>query len=190
MVPALADWREQEDRWQHEALGWVRTKLTEHFESERGFAPMTAGDILARLDTDPSMPTAWARLVKSDTVSYRQRYSNVRNILEALARQKIVSMGTTVNAKGNPKSTTYARPRDASAEWTIDIQGSPAAVQRTRQGIRDWLSIDGSMLDGVTSLVFTRKITGSGGDDGSNQSIKAERSRPRRQRRGTRGSNP
>lgn len=187
MAPALAEWEQQEAQWRREANDWARKKLLEHFESDAAFNPMTAGELMAQLDADVSMPTAWARILKTDTVSYRERYSTVRNVLESLARQRIIAMGTTVNAKGREKSTTYSRPRDASDDWDIQIDGTAAAVQRARQGIRDWLQLDGSILDGVTGLKFTPKQRAGGPRSVYEQAAKHE-GKPNRNRRATRGT--
>jgi hypothetical protein len=190
MAPALTAWQEQEARWKSEANAWVRDRLRAHFESEAGFEPMTAGNLLAKLDADTGMPTAWARVLKSDTVSYQERYSTVRNILEGLARQRIVVLGTTVNAKGLERATTYARPRDASTEWTIELDGASHATSAAQAGIREWLSTSGAVLNGINSVMLSRKTDrgvygGSAqGTEGGNQGRPARRRNPRRTRGG------
>jgi hypothetical protein len=192
MAPALAEWQEQESKWKAEANAWVRDKLRQHFDSERGFEPMTAGDIMHMLDGDPSMPTGYARHVKSDTANYQERYALVRNLLEGLARQRIVVLGTTVNAKGLDRASTYARPRDASADWTIELDGSSIAVTRARAGLREWLQTSGAVLDGIDSVMLSRKthIRGDSSNGrttegaGSAQLKPARRRNPRRTRGG------
>jgi hypothetical protein len=124
---------------------------------------MTAGEVLRMLDHDPTMPTGWARLVQSDTSSYRERYSTVRNTLEVLARQKFLVIGTTINAKGQENSTTYARPRDASADWSLQVDAvNPEHRNRALQGLKQWLAFEGSQfLDGISAILLTRKSGGT-----------------------------
>jgi hypothetical protein len=160
MPEALVKWREERETFRRQAIDWARSMLEEHFATEDAYKPRTAGELCQWLDDHPAQPRGWSMLVEKDTASYRERYGHVRNILEVLARQRVVAMGTTVNAKGNPKATTYARPHDATSEWDISLEGSPDAVARARQGIREWLSLDGSVLDGVTGVIFTRRGAG------------------------------
>lgn len=163
MGPGVTEWQSLEARWKRESYDWVKAKIEAYLQTDGAFEPRTAGEILSMLDASTTdMPTGWARILRSDSASYKERYATVRNTLEVLARQKQVVLGTTVNIKGNPKATTYARPRDASAEWGIQIEGDATAVRRARAGIRDWLALDGSVLDGIDKIEFTRKSNALG----------------------------
>jgi hypothetical protein len=178
MAPALARWEEQVAHWKEEAAQWVRTRIEEHFSSEAGYQPMTAGEVMHMLDHDPSMPTGWARLVQSESTAYRERYAMVRNTLEVLARQRVLVIGSTVNVKGKENTSTYARPRDASADWTIDVEAlSSENRSRALQGIKQWLALDGGLcLEGVSTIMLERKSGGTIIHDSSKNSPRVENS--------------
>lgn len=154
--PALAEWQEQEERLRREAQTWARRKLEEHFSSELGFEPKSAGEMMQILDQQNDMPSGWARVLKSDTAAYKERYAMVRNTLEVLARQKFLIMGSATNSKGVP-STVYARPRDASADWDISLKGAPGAIHKAQDALKEWLRLEGAALDGVDLVQFKRK---------------------------------
>jgi hypothetical protein len=160
--PALAKYQEQEVAWKAEATQWVRETLREFFESEAGYEPRTAAEVMDVLDREPSMPFGYARLVRSETPAYNERYATVRNALEGMARKRELVLGTAINAKGNPRATTYARPRDATKDWVIAVEASThAAGAHARQAVKEWLQLEGSALEGVTSLTLRRKRGGS-----------------------------
>lgn len=162
MPPAQVEWNTQERSLKSEAQRWVKQRIKEHFESDAGYEPLTAREMMNRLDLDVTQPSGYARIVRADTVSYTERYALVRNTLEGLARQRVVSLGTTIGTRGAPVVTTYARPRSSSDHWDIQIEGDPECVSRARQGISEWLSLDGSVLDGVTGIIFTPKNKSGG----------------------------
>ena len=188
MPPAQLAWNTQEKSLKVEAQRWVKERIKEHFESDAGYEPLTAREMMNRLDLDVTQPSGYARIVKADTQSYTERYALVRNTLEGLARQRVVSLGTTIGTRGSPVATTYSRPRDANEQWDVQIEGDPVAVGRARNGIREWLSLDGSVLDGITGIIFTPKTRKSGGTRQDGQMEVAEKSKKRsRKPRTTRG---
>jgi hypothetical protein len=140
------------------AMDWARGKIVEYFESERGYTPMTAGDLLHLLDQQIDSPCGWQQLQDADSTAYRHRYAIVRNTLEVLARQKKLVIGSTVNAKGKDNSATYSRPRDASADWNVGISAtSGSADHRVRQRVNEWLSFDDGTLHQVNEIHLVRK---------------------------------
>lgn len=162
-VPAaLAQVRADEARAEEKAKEWVRATLEALFTSDAGFEPRTSREVMAMLDTNIDMPTEYARFVKEgDIVLYNKRYQWARNTLEQLARKKLVVVGATLN-KFERDAATYARPRDASDEWTIEIDAlDHIAKMRALRGIKEWLQLDGAVLDNVKDVLLTRK--GSGG---------------------------
>lgn len=163
--PAISEWKQQEAAWNAQASAWVRDTLADYFSTDdRAFAPHTTKSVLEYLESKPTMPTAFARLVKSDTVSYNKRYEITRNALESLARHRQVAMGTTTNALGRERSTTYARPRDESDNWGLEIEASsPTVTSGVKAGVREWLKLDGgTILQGATRVVLTRKSRSGG----------------------------
>lgn len=170
LPPAVAEWRKQEEAWNAQASAWVRDTLGDFFTmtAEPGVG-YTTSDVLKMLDDLPTMPMAWGRLVKSESASYNKRYEMTRNSLEALARKRLVAVGTTTNAHGRERTTTYARPRDESQNWSLEIEAISNTVRaRALNGIKTWLALDGgSVLDGVTSARFVRRQ--SGGTSGSDR---------------------
>jgi hypothetical protein len=172
MAPAVAAWKEQETRWKQEALAWVRSKLEAWRDTEEAYEPRTAADLMHMLDAAPDVPTGYARIVGSDTKSYRERYAAVRNALEVMARQKLLVMSGTINAKGRENSTTYARPRDATGDWIIHVEGDKKSAERAKAAGRAWLALEGgASLDGVSQLVFIRKPKIGGSFDGSKGTV-------------------
>jgi hypothetical protein len=160
----LAEWHALVAKWKEETSAWVRKTLSEYFATDDGsYEPHTAGEIVKMLDERPDVPVGWSRLLDS-TPGYQERYAHVRNTLEHFARKRLVTLGTTINSRGNDQATTYARPYDASREWSIVIAAdTDTAHNRARAEILEWLSLEGAALDGVTSVQLTKKGDAYGG---------------------------
>ena len=89
--PLVREERRKEAEANAQASAWCRDTLAQFFSAdERAFSPHTTGQLLTMLDEWDEMPSAWARLVKSETPAYTKRYDMVRNSLEALARKRAV----------------------------------------------------------------------------------------------------
>jgi hypothetical protein len=156
---ALIKEREKDAREDARAKAWVRTALEAFFATDAGFEPRTSREIMGLLDRDMSMPGAYARLAArdGDVAAYNKRYQWVRNALEAMSRKKLVVTSQTLN-KFERESATYARPRDASAEWSIEIDTTDnVARMRALNGIKQWLQLDGAVLQNVKYVRMFRK---------------------------------
>jgi hypothetical protein len=190
-VPAVREWAIEEARAKEEARDWARTRLEAIVSQDAEYKPRTAGEFLAVLDHDPAQPSAWARINKGETVSYNTRFQIVRNNLESMARAKTVSCGTTVNSKGKEHSTTYARPRDVTAEWAIEVDGRGVGSQQLANDLKEFLSSRGYPLEHIEGAMLTRKSStgGTTSNDGHGQTAakpgtKIKRRKPRSTRGG------
>ncbi len=193
--PAILEWKAKERSWTIEAKAWVRTKLREYFNSESAYEPRTSSEIMSRLDSAPDMPTGYARVCLSDTQAYNTRYAWVRNTLEAMARARVCATGSTVNAKGREGSTTYARTRDFSRDWEVEVSGGPRS-RAAADSLKEWLTTSGHQLADIEGILLTRKnltmkpVGGSkNGNQRSSLPLEAEGSNPnhnlRKRRRST-----
>lgn len=149
-----------EKRLNAEASVWVRAVLREFYTADdAAFEPRTASDVLHLLDEHPGQPSAWARLVRSDSAAFNKRYALVRTALEHLAKKRVVVTGSTINAKGNPRSTTYVRPHDASGAWSLELETPDGeARRRATEAFTAWLQHEGGQaLQGIERVALVRK---------------------------------
>jgi hypothetical protein len=144
------------------ASKWARDTLEKFFTTDEvAFEPRTAAAVLDYLDCIESKPSAWRRLMRTETDTYVKRYDLCRSALESMARRKLLVRGTTTNALGNDRSATYARPRDAAADWVLEVDCLTQEQRDRAQGaLLAWLSLEGAdALDGVSGLIIKRRRT-------------------------------
>jgi hypothetical protein len=177
----INEWHALVAKWKEETSVWARKILSEYFLTDAAYEPRTAGEVVKLLDERSDVPVGWSRLLDS-TPGYQERYALVRNTLEQMAHKRLLSLGTTINSRGNDQSTTYARPYDASREWSIVVDAdSDTAGNRARAEILEWLQLEGGALDGVTSIRLTKK----GGEYGGSKSRRNDVATQGRRRRRT-----
>lgn len=170
LPPAVLAAREQQRKWLDEAREWVRDAVLKYIPPE-GDGAKTCAEIMSQLDADPTMPHGYGHLVRSETVSYNKRYHMVRNILEDFARKRVINIGTTINARGRERSSTYALAKAKNGSGSPDVQ----------ELLKQFLA--GLSEQGVDVEQIANSVIGSNrGDDGTKkQADPADRRRkPRR----------
>jgi hypothetical protein len=156
--PALSKIRQEEAARRAEASEWIKSSLQVFFSTQdAAYTERTTAEVLEMLDRDPEQPLGYASLNKPEAASYRARYDLCRNTLEALSRRRVVAVGTTINAKGREGSITYARARDASEGWQINLKG-PRGKDAALTSLREWLRSGGdASLSGIDRVTLVRK---------------------------------
>jgi hypothetical protein len=156
-APAQLAWQENEAELRAQAREWAKQTIDAWVFNDATYTPRTAAAFLAKLDVDPSQPEAWAYFNKPGTQYYTDRYSMVRNHLEGLARSKQVVCGTTINRNGVEGSTTYARARDVTKLWHVEIPGDRSGS--IAQIIHVMLTTHGALLEAspIQGIFITRK---------------------------------
>lgn len=156
LPPALRDLRSKEKAWAAEAREWLKETVPKYLSTEE---PKTCGEILADMDADPTMPTGYAMLVRSEKVAYNKRYLMLRHVLETLARARVVWIGTTINTRGNERSSTYTLAKDASEQWKVDVSAKPNVKNSIEEDLRAFLAEKGYTPSDIAEIKLTPRGT-------------------------------
>lgn len=150
------------ERLRIEANAWAKARVDEHFASARGFEALTAGEVLSILDNDVTQPRGWSMMLEDGSPGYRERYRMVRNHLEVLARQRKLVIGSATNVKGRTDISTYSRPVDQTAAWSVTTKAANGtAAHRAEQRVHEWLKLDDGVLEHVYEIHLVRTSGGT-----------------------------